>query len=194
LYLRTDADALRFVSVRHERRGIALGGTTNQAIPVEPLPLYLEDGGANQKTAATFVALNALPLRLTDVQKRGDNDFSTLAMGDYRPISCLTLPLRSSQDSVIGVLQLFDARDPGTDVIIPFDDNLEAMMVSFSSLATAALEGYLREASLRHEYAQLTISIDGSKVKEEVQQIEETDFFRDLQARARELRRDAAAA
>jgi hypothetical protein len=154
--------------------------------------LYLASGNENVKTAATQAALSNRPLKLADVQRRGAYDFSDLAMGEYRPTSCLTLPLQSSQDTVIGVLQLFDARDQETDVIIPFDDNLEAMMVSFSSLATAALEGYLREASLRHEYAELTISIDGSKVKEEVQQIEETDFFRDLQARARELRRDAA--
>jgi hypothetical protein len=101
--------------------------------------------------------------------------------------------LQSSQDSTIGVLQLFDARDEETDIIVPFDKNLEAMMVSFSSLATAALEAYLREASLRHDFAQLTINVDGSKVREEVQRIEETDFFRDLQARARQLRRDTAA-
>jgi hypothetical protein len=133
-------------------------------------------------------------LNLKELNNSSPYDFSNLAMRDYRPFSCLTLPLETSQDSVIGVLQLFDARDVETDVIIPFDENLEAMMHSFSSLATAALEAYLREASLRHEYAKLTINIDGSKVKQEVQQIEETDFFRDLQARARQLRRDTAAA
>ncbi len=192
LYLRTDADELRFVSVRHERRNIALGGTTGQAVFVEPIPLHEQNDSLNGRTAAAFVALNNTSLNLTNIDQSTMYNFSDLAMGDYRPFSCLTLPLQNSQDSTIGVLQLFDARDPETDVIISFDDNLEAMMGSFSLLATAALEGYLREASLRHEYAQLTINIDGNKVKEEVQQIEDTDFFRDLQARARDLRRDSA--
>lgn len=193
LYLRTDADELRFVTVRHELLGIALGGTTKQAVPVDPIPLQKEDESSGPQTAAAYVALNNRALNLKDLHHSSSYDFSNLAMGDYRPISCLTLPLQSSQDSSIGVLQLFDARDPETDVIISFEDNLADLMLSFSLLATAALEGYLREASLRQEYAQLSINIDGSKVHEEVKQIQESDFFRDLQARARELRRDTEA-
>lgn len=192
LYLRTDDDRLKLVTLRHERRGIILGGTTDKAISIEPIPLH-QDGRPNQNIAAVHSALNNTVLNLTNLHRTTPYDFSSLAMDGYKPFSCLTLPLQSSQDSTIGVLQLFDTRDKETDVIIPFDKNLEAMMLSFSSLATAALEAYLREASLRHEFAQLTINIDGSKVREEVQRIEETDFFRDLQARARQLRRDTAA-
>jgi hypothetical protein len=179
--------------VRHERLGIVLGGTTEKAIPVEPIPLH-KNNLPNHSIAAVYSALNNIVVNLANLHHSAPYDFSDLAIEGYKPVSSLTLPLQSSQDSTIGVLQLFDARDEETDIIVPFDKNLEAMMVSFSSLATAALEAYLREASLRHDFAQLTINVDGSKVREEVQRIEETDFFRDLQARARQLRRDTAAA
>lgn len=192
LYLRTDDDKLKPVTLRYDRLGIALGGTTGKPIPLDPIPLNEDGRPANQQFAAAYTAAHNQPLILQNNGKSG-YDFSTIGLEGFRPTSCLVLPLETSQDSVIGVLQLFDARDEETDVVIPFDDNLEAMMRSFSSLATVALEGYLREASLRQEYAQLSISIDGSKVKEEVRQIEDSDFFRDLQARAKQLRRDNAA-
>ncbi len=194
LYLRTDDDRLKPVTLHHKREGLTLGGTTNKPLPFEPISLYDNGEPTNQHVPAAYTAANNRSVNIKDAGASGSPyNYSDLNLHGFRPTSTLTLPLETSQDSVIGVLQLFDARDVETDVIIPFDENLEAMMHSFSSLATAALEGYLREASLRHEYAQLTISIDGSKVKEEVRQIEETDFFRDLQARAKELRRDSAA-
>jgi hypothetical protein len=192
LYLRTDDDCLKPVTLRHERKEISLGGTTDRPIPIAPIPLFHNGRPASQNIAAAYTAVENQALNLKKNGKSSTYDFSYLEREGFRPTSSLTLPLETSQESTIGVLQLFDARDIETDVIIPFDENLEAMMHSFSSLATAALEAYLREASLRHDYAQLNISIDGSKVKEEVRQIEDSDFFRDLQARAKQLRRDTA--
>ena len=45
-----------------------------------------------------------------------------------------------------------------------------------------------REQTLRHEVRQLRIEIDEGKRTQEVQQIVETDFFRDLQAKAQRFR------
>lgn len=192
LYLRTDDDCLKPVTLHHHRRNIVLGGTTDRPIPIDPIPLFYGGRPTSQNIAAAYTAVENKPLNLKNNGTSSPYDYSYLRMEEFRPTTSLTLPLETSQNSTIGVLQLFDARDVETDVIIHFDENLEAMLHSFSSLATAALEAYLREASMRHDYAQLTISIDGSKVKEEVRQIEDTDFFRDLQARAKRLRRDTA--
>jgi hypothetical protein len=78
--------------------------------------------------------------------------------------------------------------DPEGGRPILFDHNLQQMMESFSSLATAALEAYIREQSLRQEIRQLRIEIDEVKRQQQVSEIVETDFFQDLQARARAAR------
>jgi hypothetical protein len=59
---------------------------------------------------------------------------------------------------------------------------------SFSSLAVTALEAYIREQSLRQEIQQLRIEIDERQQQQQVIEIVGTDFFQDLQAKARMLR------
>jgi GAF domain-containing protein len=107
---------------------------------------------------------------------------------DYRSISYLTIPLKNSQNEVLGVLQLINAQDPETRQVIPFDSNLQQMMESYSSLAVAALEAYIREQSLKQEIQQLRIEIDEAKRQKQVSEIVDTDFFQDLQAKARSIR------
>ena len=87
---------------------------------------------------------------------------------------------------MIGVLQLINAKDATTGEIIPFaDDNvLEALVL----LATAALDGYIREASLRQEIAKLKIEIDESRRARQVAEITETSYFRDLKDKAQQMR------
>jgi hypothetical protein len=50
-----------------------------------------------------------------------------------------------------------------------------------------------REQKLKQQVAELQIMIDESKRQEQVQEIVDTDFFRDLQAKARTMREDFAA-
>ncbi len=73
----------------------------------------------------------------------------------------------------------------------PSTGNLQQMMESFSSLAVAALEAYIREQALRQEIQQLKlrIEIDTEKREQQVVEIVETDFFRDLQSKAKEMRK-----
>ena len=61
---------------------------------------------------------------------------------------------------------------------------LEALIL----LATAALDGYIREAALRSEIAKLRIEVDQSRRAKQVDEITETQFFRDLTTRAKEMR------
>jgi len=121
------------------------------------------------------------------------NDFDFLGIAGqaedaYRADSFLAIPLKNSDDQVLGVLQLANARDPATGRVIPFDANLQQMMESYSSLAVAALEAYIREQGLRQQIQQLRIEIDEVKRQKQVDEIVETDFFQSLQAKARALR------
>jgi 23S rRNA maturation mini-RNase III len=87
------------------------------------------------------------------------------------------------------VLQLINATDQESNQVIPFDQNLQRMMESFSSLAVAALEAYIREQQLKQEIKQLRIEIDEVKRQQQVAEITETDFFQELKAKAENIRR-----
>ncbi len=196
LYLRTDRDkSLKFVIFRNSAQDITLGGTTGKSIPYPPLLLQDENGEPNHRNVATHSALTATAINIADTGQSQEYDFSPLEYGDGQIInyqdatSMLTIPLTNTKDKVLGVMQLLDPQDPDDRHIIPFDQNLQQMMESFSSLAVAALEAYIREQSLKQEIQQLRIEIDESKRQQQVSEIVDTDFFSDLQARAKEIRK-----
>jgi CHASE3 domain sensor protein/GAF domain-containing protein len=197
VYLK-DNDRLKFVIVRNDALKIAMGGTVDKDITFSRLPMIMPvyddqttPGAKHQSIAAHAVSagetLNiADAYQLDPLNTYGPGVFDEKA--DYRSISYLTIPLKNSQNEVLGVLQLINAQDPETGQIIPFDPNLQQMMESFSSLAVAALEAYIREQGLKQEIQQLRIEIDEAKRQKQVSEIVDTDFFQDLQAKARTMR------
>jgi CHASE3 domain sensor protein len=194
LYLRTEDDELQFMIVRNDVLNIALGGTSGNEVAYDPLPLYKGDGAPNTEHVAVYTALHGRPVNISDVyHAETDLDFSGAQEFDrrtgYHSQSMLTIPLRTVEGNVIGVMQLINARDSESGQITEFDENLQQMMVSFSSLAVAALEAYQREQALRQEIKQLRIEIDEAKLQQQVSETVETDFFQDLQAKARDIRR-----
>lgn len=66
------------------------------------------------------------------------------------------------------------------------DQTLSALAAEFARMATQVQQ---REDALRQEIDQLKIEIDETKRKRQVSEITETDFFKDIQSRAAELRR-----
>jgi CHASE3 domain sensor protein len=188
LYLRTEDEQLEFVIVRNDSRQIALGGTTGQEVPFSPLPLQDKSAGEpGHCRVAAQVALSGASSNIPDHNRQSE------IIADYHIISLLTIPLKSSLDEVLGVLQLLNAQDAETGQVIPFDPNLQQMMESFSSLAVAALEAYIREQSLKRQIEQLRIEIDEVKRQRQVREIVETDFFQELRAKARKMRRRRSA-
>jgi GAF domain-containing protein len=183
---------LRFEIVRDNAQNLALGGTTGKKVPFSPLPLYKNDE-PNQRNVAAHVALNGVSVNIPNTGEAEAFDFSDQKNGDMEinyhiATSMLSIPLKNSDNQILGVLQLLDAKDPESGQIVPFDPNLQQLMESFSSLAAAALEAYIREQGLRREIQQLRIEIDEAKRQKEVTEIIETDFFQDLQAKARTIR------
>jgi CHASE3 domain sensor protein len=192
LYLRTEDDHLQFVIVRNDSQNLALGGTTGNDIPYDPLPLYKADGSPNDAHVTVRVTLTGESYNLPDVYGEDLESFTGPKIFDeeigYHVVSMLTIPLQGNDGEVKGVLQLLNAKEPGSNQVIPFDPNLQQMMESFSSLATAALEAYIREQSLRQEIQLLRIEIDEVKLQQQVQETVETDFFQELQSKARHIR------
>ena len=192
LYLRTENDNLRFVIVRNDSLRIVMGGTSDKTIEFPPIPLYDEAGEPNHSNVAAHVALTGASINIPDAyQVEGFNFSGTKAFDKntgYRSTSFLTIPLKNAHNHVVGVLQLINAIDPNTRHIIPFEPALEQIVSSLSSLATVALEAYIREQKLRRQIQQLRIEVDDVKRQQQVTEIVETDFFQDLQNKARRIR------
>ncbi len=189
-------NSLRFVMIRITSENISMGSMGDTDIPFESLALYApESGEPDLRHPAAYATLKGESLNIANVYSDHPDarcDMSGIKTIDaqlgYHTTSLLDIPLKNNQNQVLGVLELANAQDVETGEIIPFDANLQQMMESFSLLAVAALEAYIREQSLRQEIQQLRIEIDESKRQQQVSEIVDTDFFQDLRAKARNLR------
>jgi CHASE3 domain sensor protein/GAF domain-containing protein len=192
LFLR-EQDNLRPVMIRITSKGINLGGTSKNTITTSHLELKDEPQEATDRIAmAAYAVHTGATVNVENIQVSQQYNFARILEYDqeigYQTISVLAIPLKNNKQEVVGILQLANAQDTETQQVIPFDSNLQQMMQSFSSLAVAAFESYIREQKLRQEIQQLRIEIDESKKQKEVSDIVDTDFFQDLRAKARSLR------
>jgi hypothetical protein len=193
LYLVTSEKTLRFVMIVNDSLQIAMGGTSGKEVSLPPLNLYdATTGKPNQSNIAASCALDAKSISVEDVYKEKGFDFSGAKAFDqrmnYRTISVLCVPLRDAREKVIGVLQLINAQDPDNRRVVPFALHLRQMMELLGRLAAAALGSYLRIKTLSDQIAELKIQIDEVKKERQVTEITETDYFKGLQTRAREMR------
>ncbi len=145
LYLRTEDDRLKFVIMRTDSKGIALGGTTGHDIPFPPLRMYDEDTGEpNFKNVASYVALSGNSINIPDAYEAEDFDFSGTKKFDegnqYRSKSFLTVPLKNHEDEVIGVLQLLNAIHPETGEVVVFSPDIQPLIEALASQAAVALD------------------------------------------------------
>jgi HAMP domain-containing protein len=192
LYLWGKDDLLKLVIIRDNRHGIEWSGAVagkEKENPYPPLPIYDDAANANRRNPAILAAVGGTTVNIPDASRALDYEFSGPdgAAGPYAT-SYLTIPLKNMKEQVLGVLQLLDAQEPESGQVIPFDQNLQQMMESYSSLAVAALEAYIREQSLRRELQQIKIDVDQSKKEAQVNEITESDFFHELQTKVKEIR------
>jgi len=192
LYLLKDKH-LEFAVVRNDSLDISMGGSSGRKITLPPLNLYDETTGEpNYSNVATYSALTSKTVNVEDSYETDEFDFSGTKEFDertgYLSVSFLTIPLKNNEGKVLGVLQLINALDASTKNLIPFDNNLQQLMESFSSLANAALEGYIQEQRLREEIQELRIEIDAVKRDKQVSAIAESDYFQELQKKAKDIR------
>jgi GAF domain-containing protein len=190
LYLRTPDNLLRFVILRNHALKIFLGGTTGKAPVFKSIPMYLEAGQPNHHNLASYVALTGKSVALADAYQTTEFDLSGTRAFDaetgYRSQSFITIPLRDTAEQVIGVLQLINAQDEATGKVVPF--NQDEVIDSLGLITSAALSAYIREESLRQEITKLRIEIDHAHQNKQVEEITESDYFQQLQAKARKMR------
>ena len=175
------------------RRFDSLGA--DQAAPpsdssaLEAIPLQR---GTERLRPAVAAALDGVSVNLEDLEHADDHDLSGIRSFDdrrnYRSQSLLSVPIRSPQAGIIGVLQLVNATHASEDRIVGFSADVQEMVESLSSLAAVALTSYTRESKLREKIRALEIQVDEAKQAKEVSEITETEYFKQLRERARALR------
>ncbi len=182
---------LKLVMLQNTSQQMTMGGTSTTSVDTPPLPIYDDNKQPRSTHTAAYVVHTATSLTIdasTPPDKRLPSSSQHIFGDDYPITSLLAIPLINNRNDVLGVIELINPQDATSRDVLPFDPNLQQMMESFSSLATAALESYIREYALRQEIQQLRIEIDEAKRQQQVSEIVETDFFQDLRTKARELR------
>lgn len=154
LYTITDDSRLQFEIMHTDTLEIAMGGTTGVKIPFPPLPLYLLDGSPNLNMVAAHAALKDKSVNIEDAYVVEDFDFSGTRKFDqstgYRSKSFLAIPLKNHENEIIGVLQLINAMDSGTQEIIPFSASSQRLVESLASQAAIALTNHNLIEGLRN--------------------------------------------
>ena len=145
LYIRTPDDCLKFEIMRTDSLKIAMGGTTGKPISFPPLRMKDPQTGApNHKNVASHAALSGQSVNIADAYESDKFDFSGTKKFDegtgYRSKSFLTVPLKNSQNEVIGVLQLLNAQDRKAGQVIPFGADVQPLVEALASQAAVALD------------------------------------------------------
>lgn len=192
LYLLEDKQ-LHYAVVRNDTLKIAMGGTSGNEVSYPALDLYhIETSEPNHSNIVTHAALSGETVNIVDAYENEKFDFSDTKAFDesmnYITVSFLVIPLKDNEGKILGILELSNSYDAKLKVFIPFDKNLQQLMESFSSLASAALQGYIKEQSLRKEIQDLRIEIDAVKLERQVAEITDTNYFKELQEKAKELK------
>jgi HAMP domain-containing protein len=185
LYLRTEDEKLKFVILRNEPLGIALGGTSGNPVTFTPVPMDDENGEPNHSHVASHCALTGERVSIKNAYESTEFDFAGTRAFDaqtgFHSQSFMTIPLKDTTEKVIGVLQLLNARTMDGEVI-PFAE--DEVLDSIGLITSAALSAYIREEGLRQEIDKLRIEIDLTRQTKQVQEIAESDYFQQLQMKA----------
>ncbi len=142
LYLVEEGARLRFAIMRNATLGIALGGTSGNAIPFYPIQLY-KDGKPNNAMVAAYAAINKCTVNIADAYTEAGFDFAGTRQFDqrtgYRSRSFLTVPMKNHEGEIIGVLQLINRMTPEAGEIVVFSEADRRLAESLASQAAVAL-------------------------------------------------------
>ena len=138
-----DQQHLRFEIMRTDTLGIALGGTTGNAINLPDVPLRNENGESNNAMVAAYAAINDKTVNIADAYSEAGFDFSGTRKFDagtgYRSKSFLTVPMKNHENRIIAVLQLINSISPVTGEVVSFSDSDQRLAESLASQAAIAL-------------------------------------------------------
>jgi HD-GYP domain-containing protein (c-di-GMP phosphodiesterase class II) len=142
-----DQQSLRFEIIRTDSLGVAMGGSTGIPITLAPIQLYDAAGVANTSNVSACAVIQDRTFNIEDAYTAAGFDFSGTRKFDqqagYRSQSFLTVPMKSHEDEIIGVLQLINARDRASGEVRPFTGTDQRLAESLASQAAVVLTNRL---------------------------------------------------
>jgi HD-GYP domain-containing protein (c-di-GMP phosphodiesterase class II) len=142
LYTVTENKELKFEIVSTDSLNIEMGGTSGHEIRFPPLQLYIE-GKENISMVVTNAVLHDETINIEDAYHAEGFDFSGTKKFDqqtgYRTQSLLTIPMKNHEGEIIGVLQLINAQEEGTNKVKIFSKEDQQLAESLASQAAVAL-------------------------------------------------------
>jgi HD-GYP domain-containing protein (c-di-GMP phosphodiesterase class II) len=140
-----DGDELKFEIVVNKSLDFHLGGTSNNPVMYPDLPLYVNKQPNVHNVACCCVIENKV-INVDDAYQSRNYDFSGTRTFDrqsgYRSKSFLTIPLKSHENEIIGVLQLINAQNEECDEVIPFGEDQQMYVEFLASQAAITLSNY----------------------------------------------------
>lgn len=123
--------------------GIYQGGDSGNPIDIASIPLADPVGKPNLASVAAYAANVGSSVNIDDVYQAADFNFSAMRAFDarfsYRTQSILTVPMNDHEGSLVGVLQLVNARDQGGVAIRPFSPTDQRFIEALAAQAAVAI-------------------------------------------------------
>jgi HD-GYP domain-containing protein (c-di-GMP phosphodiesterase class II) len=139
---------LKFEILQNEAMDIRMGGYNGKSIYLPNVPLCLNNQ-PNHSNVSSHVALTGNTVNIPDIynivelEEFKGLDFTGTRNYDkktgYRTQSMLVIPMMNHENDIIGVLQLINARDEDTDMVIAFSAEYVDIISSLASQAAVAL-------------------------------------------------------
>ncbi|MEQ9490569.1 MAG: HD domain-containing phosphohydrolase [Alphaproteobacteria bacterium] len=143
LYVIDENEQLEFKIFRNDSLGISFGGTAESTNAFANIPLYNEDGSQNVSNVVSFAVHEEKTINIENVENSLQFDFtgprSFDAKANYKTVSILTVPLKPRGGSVIGALQIVNARDKETGEFIPFSEEVQPFVEALAAQAATSL-------------------------------------------------------
>jgi len=140
IYSLNDKNELVFDTLINKSLGIHWGGTTNNTITFENIPIYIYQQ-PNNKALVSISAAKQKVINIADAYNNTEYDCIIAKESDekmgYRTISVLTLPMTNHEGDLTGVIQLINAQKSGE--VVPFSKEIENTMLALSSLAAVII-------------------------------------------------------
>jgi len=154
LYLMSDnAEELQFAIVQSQSLGLNMGGT-GLKMTWPPVKLIATNGSSDLTHVSAHVAITGEAVNIPDVYDASGFNFKGTRAFDretgYRSQSVLVVPMRNHENDIIGVLQLLNAMDPGTGLVIPFSEEAQKLAWSLASQAAVALTNNMLISELQN--------------------------------------------
>ncbi|MFL6658228.1 MAG: HD domain-containing phosphohydrolase [Massilia sp.] len=138
-----DGQSLCFDISINDSLGIYQGGSSGKAIDIKPVPLFDDDNRPNHASVAAFAANSGQSVNIDDVYQADAFNFSGMRSFDaafgYHTQSILTVPMKDHEGELVGVLQLINAVEPETGLIVPFSPTDQRFIEALAAQAAVAI-------------------------------------------------------